>query len=107
MRRLENRFAAIIGALMLMLCLGVETSYAKSVTVTGVVSVDMAREELGLINNERANAGLSPLEMSPSLQEVAMLRAAEISVSFSHTHPNGLSCMSAFPSECPYPYGRT
>lgn len=40
--------------------------------------------------------GLQPLSYDYDLEKVAMLRAAEIALSFSHERPNGDSCFSAF-----------
>jgi len=42
-----------------------------------------------LVNDERAEAGLDPLEGEAALENVAAVRAQEASVSFSHTRPNG------------------
>ena len=39
---------------------------------------------------------LSKLEYDYKLEEIAMQRAAEIAVSFSHTRPDGTSCFTAF-----------
>jgi len=41
---------------------------------------------------------LGELVYDYSLEQAAMVRAAEIAVSFSHTRPNGESCSTAFPS---------
>lgn len=43
-------------------------------------------------------SGLQPLQYDYELEKVAMKRAAEIAVSFSHTRPNGTSCFTAYPS---------
>ena len=48
-----------------------------------------ARGMLSLINAERANHGLQPLIWSDSLTASARIRAREITVSFSHTRPDG------------------
>ncbi len=50
---------------------------------------------LGLVNNERAKYGLSPLVQDSGATQVAHLRAKEIVESFSHTRPNGSSCFTA------------
>lgn len=46
---------------------------------------------------EVAYTGLQPLTYDYALEQAAMLRAAEIAVSFSHTRPNGTLCFSALP----------
>ena len=53
---------------------------------------------LELVNNERAKAGLPGLVMDYDLCTVATGRAAETTVLFDHTRPNGESCFSCFPS---------
>lgn len=42
--------------------------------------------------------GLGKLKYDYELEKVAMERAAEIAVSFSHTRPNNESCFSAYPA---------
>lgn len=69
-------------------------SAAGSLSVTGTKDYDKAGETLTLLNEKRAEAGLSSLTMTGDLTEAAMLRAAEISVDFSHTRPNGDSFYS-------------
>lgn len=59
---------------------------------------DAAFEVLSLVNEERANAGLAPLNMEQGLLDAAMLvRAPECAVLYSHTRPDGQSCFSVFP----------
>jgi uncharacterized protein YkwD len=41
-------------------------------------------------------SGLSELAYDYTLEKIAMRRAAEIALSFSHTRPNGYSCFSAY-----------
>lgn len=80
-----------------------------------------ARSMLSMINKFRASSdawywnqgdktkttcsGLQPLTYDYGLEKVAMLRAAEIAVSFSHTRPNGTLCFAAFSSLPLYTYG--
>ena len=45
-----------------------------------------------LINEERAKAGVAPLEYCYALQPGVDLRAVEISYCFSHTRPDGTKC---------------
>ena len=58
----------------------------------------MTWEVLDLINKERNSQGLSSLKMDKELMDTAIGRAAEITVSFSHTRPDGSSCFSVYPS---------
>lgn len=65
---------------------------------------EYATEVANIVNQYRAEAGLPPLTLSPSLCEAADIRAAELLTSFSHTRPNGQTCFSAFDS-LGIPYG--
>ena len=56
---------------------------------------DYAYEVLNLVNQERSKAGLQALTMDKDLLDAAMLRAAEISVLFSHERPTGQDCYTA------------
>ncbi|MDR2109033.1 MAG: cell wall-binding repeat-containing protein [Coriobacteriales bacterium] len=49
-----------------------------------------------LVNVERANNGVSPLQVRPILQGVADIRADELTQYFDHVRPNGLDCLTAF-----------
>lgn len=52
-------------------------------------------EVVRLCNIERAEAGLSPLTLDPTVTKGAMIRADEIINYFSHTRPDGNSCFTA------------
>lgn len=54
---------------------------------------------------EVAYAGLQPLTYDYALEQAAMLRAAEIAVSFSHTRPDGTRCFTALSSLPLYTWG--
>lgn len=58
---------------------------------------DRAWEVLDIINAERRSYGLDPLVMDKRLMETAMGRAAEITVKFDHTRPDGSSCFNVYP----------
>ena len=64
-------------------------------TVLCRVVYSYAYEVLHLVNAERTSRGISPLVMSPELLEAATLRAAEITLHFNHTRPDGTLCTSA------------
>ncbi len=49
---------------------------------------------LAMTNQQRANNGLAALSKSSTLMKAAATRAQEISVSFSHTRPDGSSALS-------------
>lgn len=65
------------------------------------MSIDMhcepAWEVLDIVNQERAKAGVEPLQMDGALMATAYVRANEIVQLYSHTRPNGESCYTAFP----------
>lgn len=71
------------------------------VTVSGTFDYTLAYEALDAMNEYRAQYGLRRLTMDRELLEAAMLRAAEISISWSHTRPNG----TQFFTVCPKMYG--
>lgn len=53
--------------------------------------VEIAR----MVNEQRAAAGVPPLQVSPELCSVAVLRSEEITSVFSHSRPDGRPCSSA------------
>lgn len=80
----------------------------------GGFNLPYARDMLSLINDMRLSeddawywnaddteqirvTGLQPLTYDYALERVAMLRAAEIAVNYSHSRPNGESCFTAYP----------
>ena len=64
-----------------------------------------AAEVLTLVNQERAAEGLSALSADGKLTQAAGIRVKEITVSFSHTRPDGSSCFTAL-SEVGASYSR-
>lgn len=54
-----------------------------------------AAEALEIVNQERSRENLEPLVMDAELSAAAMQRAAECSVFYSHTRPDGLACVTA------------
>ena len=68
---------------------------AESIIVSGQSNYDYARDVVDAVNKERAAAGLGSLSMDAELTEVAMQRAAETALYFSHTRPDGSDCFSA------------
>ena len=71
----------------------VKAADTKEVSVT--LRYDYAFEVLKIANTERESGGAGALSMDKSLLDTAMLRAAEIVVSFNHIRPNGESCFTA------------
>ncbi len=84
----------------------------KKITVKGSYSQTDARTMLSSINELRTgddswywnggntykiqNSSLKSLKYDYTLEKIAMTRAIEIAVTFSHTRPNGKSCWTAY-----------
>ena len=67
-----------------------------TLSVKGTENYDYAYDVLELLNELRTSLGLSELTMNEELLDVAMQRAAEIALYYSHTRPNGTSCFSLY-----------
>lgn len=63
-------------------------------TIAGKVDYGKAQQILTLVNKERKAQNRSALHMDRGLEEIAMRRAAEIALNFSHERPDGSSCFS-------------
>lgn len=59
------------------------------------VDNSMAQQVLALVNEERADAGLTAVQLDTSVQQAATVRATELASLFSHTRPDGSSCFTA------------
>ena len=70
---------------------------AKPTERTTASTADYEAEVFRLMNQERKEAGLAPLDTSDELQRCAEIRAKEIKQKFSHTRPNGKDCFSLNP----------
>lgn len=66
-----------------------------SITIEGTENYDYAKSILTLINQARASKNLAALKLDESLLETAMQRAAELSIYYSHTRPDGSKCFTA------------
>ncbi len=99
MKRLGNVKRLLMVLLSVLLVSGsatLESSAAASkITVSAQAEYKEAFRVLELVNKERAKAGVPKLVMDKSLLATAMQRAAENTVLFSHTRPNGETCFSA------------
>ena len=82
--------------LLTVLCLfpGFKIQAAEYKEVSGTFNYDYAFEVLKLVNDEREKEGVPPLSMDKSMLDSAMVRAAEITVTFDHVRPNGEMCFS-------------
>ena len=114
-----KKIISLLMTLLVLVALTVTVGTQKAAAATGsVTDVGLsvtygqteARSMLKLINEFRTGdeawywnetdtkkvqvEGLQPLEYSYELEKIAMQRAAEIALSFSHTRPNGQRCFS-------------
>ncbi len=103
-------FAVLLAALILLPFATGGAAAAATVSVTGTYMQREAQTVLGMINQFRQSSdawywndkntekvqlnGLGKLTYDYALEKIAMQRAAEIAVKFSHTRPNGKSCFS-------------
>lgn len=65
-------------------------------TLHGSYDYDMAQAVFQMTNQERVSHGLEPLIYDYASQDFAMLRAAEASVFFSHSRPDGSPTSSSY-----------
>ena len=118
MKKWQHRLLSVILMLVMMvttvMSVPVQTSAASTVKVRGTYYQSDARKMKKMINKFRTGdeawyyqadgsdkkvrvEGLKKLSYDYALEKVAMKRAAEISVLWSHTRPNGKDCFSAYP----------
>lgn len=67
----------------------VYVSGSKGVKVAGTALNQEAIDVISRLNTERAAYGLAPLKYDQKLTDAAMIRAAEATVVWSHTRPDG------------------
>lgn len=97
--------------------LGLQDSAVTDATIEVTYSQSDARSMLKMINDFRADkdawiyqssgekitvAGLSPLSYDYTLERIAMQRAAELAICYSHSRPDGTNCFTAFPANNGY-----
>ena len=70
------------------------TSNNFTLYVSGYENYKYCREVISLVNKERKKRKLKSLSMPKSLLEYANGRAAETSIYFSHTRPDGSDCLA-------------
>jgi len=72
--------------------------YGKQVEVSGISYYSYAYDVIESVNALRRQNGLHELSIDDKLMKIAMQRAAECSIYYSHTRPNDTSCLELFPS---------
>ena len=70
------------------------SSGIAEVTAAGTEAYSQAMDVFELVNENRAANGAGKLSFSATLTELAMQRAAEIAVYYSHTRPDGTDCFT-------------
>lgn len=71
-----------------------ETKLNVNLEITGTENYTYVNEVLELVNQTRMEKGLPALTLDKDLLESAMQRAAENSLYYSHTRPNGTECFT-------------
>lgn len=88
-KRLLSILLALCMALTLLPATALAAGDTCQVKLDGTYDYDGAYEVFDLLNSYRQANGLSPLVMNRDVLEIAMQRAAEVAVYYSHTRPNG------------------
>ena len=83
-----------IGLIALMLVVTVIFNTGSTITDHTVSSLEL--EILELVNEHRAENGIEPLELNNTLNALALIRAKEASIKWSHERPNGTRYYSVF-----------
>ncbi len=94
---MRKRLLSLIMAICMVFSLIPAVSAAETpvtVTVAGQENETFAADVFTLVNNARAENGAEPLTRNATLSELAMQRAAEIALYFSHTRPDGTNCFT-------------
>lgn len=92
MRKLIKRITAIAIVLAIFIPqTAVLAATSFNIKVTSTEDYAKAFECLDIVNQERIALGLNELKMDSDLLEAAMLRAAELTVVYSHTRPSDRS----------------
>lgn len=73
---------------------GLTPEPASNIKIKGTFDYSKAFDVLDIVNSQRAANGLSALKMDSVLLDAAMQRAAECSVYYSHTRPDGTDGMT-------------
>lgn len=120
MKHLKRVCSFILALLLMVSILSIPASAAgdANAKITGTFCYDYARSELSMINDFRtgseawywnsddstktqyAPGELGTLVLDPKLEQIAMERARELVLYFSHTRPNGTSCFSLTVDGC-------
>ena len=104
---MRNRKRTVAFIMIMLLCLSASFSLGRfSAFAADTVSVaykltydaDDSAAMLSAVNAARSSASVSEVAYDSRLEEIAVLRAKEIALYYSHTRPDGSDCKSAFGS---------
>ena len=95
MKRLVKIISVALAAAIIASLAAVSAS-AKTYNLKGWFNYSYARKVLKLVNKARAKRGSSKVKLDSAMTKTAMMRAAELSIKFSHDRPNGTSCANVF-----------
>lgn len=101
---MKQRIVSLFLTLVFCICLAGPAYADSTVTVKVDLEVDYsaAYEALEELNALRREAGIGELVMDEAMMEMAVQRAAECTISLSHTRPNGQDFDTARPSGAAY-----
>lgn len=96
MKRLLSILLSIVMTLSIVTGLNITASADDiyNIQVKGICDYTKANEILNIVNQRRSENGLSSLSMDTELLNVAMDRAMETGIYYSHTRPDGSSCFT-------------
>ena len=80
-------------------------NHTDEVKIPGVRRYDYVEDVVSRTNSVRTSHGKAPLELSARLTELAMERAEECALYYSHERPSGYSCFSVGNGNGRYPGG--
>ncbi|MBQ7715103.1 MAG: hypothetical protein IJT70_04445 [Clostridia bacterium] len=90
----DNSIVSLTAAVASVADIEDEVERIVDVKIPGIAKYDYIESELEKVNAARAENGVPALTLSPQLTELAMLRAAECSLYYSHNRPDGSECFS-------------
>lgn len=99
---MKTRFTVLFLAISLFLGLPVSAAGSVTVNVDLEVNYSAAYEGLEQLNAVRRQNGVPEVEMDASLLEMALTRAVECAIYYSHTRPDGSGFDTARPSAAAY-----
>ncbi|MCD7806825.1 MAG: CAP domain-containing protein [Lachnospiraceae bacterium] len=73
------------------------TIQTSTEAVTGIVHYEEAYQVLAMVNEHREEVGVAALSWDEDMKEAAQIRAAEATLSWSHTRPNGQAWYTVSP----------